>query len=348
VSGRSDIVIRRLRPADGAQLADLLSEAFAEEFTAGGTDRAAVLHQLRSAGWAQQPGVRALVSLLGARFAYFVAADHDRVVGSTVVGGSRLPVISSVAVLPAYRRAGIAEALVAHAQRFAVEHGRDRVVLDVLAHNTPALRLYEKLGYAEYHRFRVYTLAAPPAVLPAALPRRYRLEPLSPKRVAAFGPVERASLPARYFEVAPTLRDRYVHPRSIQWLERVFGGLRADRRALVHDGRTVGYLVAAVGAGQREGRIDFPLVHPDATEALAPALARAVQFIERYGRDAVRLDLSDDRPDHHRIAENLGFHHRWTFIQMVNWLSKPLRIPVRVGALQRLPHEQEEGLSSEG
>jgi len=341
VPSRGNVTIRRLRPADGAQLADLLSEAFAEEFAAGGTDRAAVLRQIRSAGWAQQPGARDLLALLGARFAYLVAADRDRVVGSTVVGGSRLPVISSVAVLPAYRRAGIAEALVTHAQQFAVAHGRDRGVLDVLAGNTPALRLYEKMGYTEYHRFRVYALAAPPAGLPATLPRRYRLEPLSPQRAAAFGPVERASLPPRYFEVAPTLRDRYAHPRSIQWLERVLGGLRADRRALVQDGRAAGYLLATVSAGQREGRIELPLVLPDATEALAPALAHAVQFVEGCGRSAVRLDLSEDRPDHHRVAEQLGFRHRWTFIQMVNWLSKPLRIPVRVGALQRLPHERE-------
>jgi ribosomal protein S18 acetylase RimI-like enzyme len=341
VSNHSRVTIRRLRPADGVQLADLLSEAFAEEFAAGGAERAVVLRQVRSAGWAQQPGARDLLALLGIRFAYFVAVDHDRVVGSTAVGGSRLPVISSVAVLPGYRRAGIAEALLARAQEFAVEHGHDRVVLDVLAHNTPALRLYEKLGYTAYHRFRVYALAAPPAALPTALPRRYRLELLSPKRAAAFGPVERASLPPRYFEVAPTLRDRYVHPRSVQWLERVFGGLRADRRALVHDGRTVGYLLAAVSAGQQEGRIELPLVLPDATEALAAALARAVQFIEGCGRDAVRLDLSEDRPDQHRIAEALGFRHRWTFIQMVNWLSKPVRIPIRVGALQRLPYERD-------
>ena len=94
--------------------------------------------------------------------------------------------------------------------------------------------------------------------------------------------------------------------------------------------------------GQQEGRIEIPLVLPDAAEALAPALTRAVQFIEGCGRRAVRLDLSEDRPDHHRIADDLGFRHRWTFIQMVNWLSKPVRIPIRVGALQVLPHERHE------
>lgn len=330
VSQRGDLTIRRLRPSDSDQLAGLLREAFAEEFAAAGTEPAAVLRQVRAAGWAQFPGLRSLLGLFGGRFAYFVALYRNRVIGSAAVGGGRLFVVSSVAVRPAYRRVGVAQALVERAQQFAVEQGRDRVTLDVLAHNTPALRLYEKLGYTEYHRFRVYELPVLPAALAAPMPFRYRLEPLSAERAAAFAAVERGSLPARYFEVVPTLRDRYVHPRAVQWLERNFGGLRADRRALVSDGRTVGYLLATTTSGQREGRIELPLVLPEATEALAAALVRAVHFVEGGGRRFVRLDLSEDRPDQHRVAEALGFRHRWTFIQMVNWLAKPVRIPVQI------------------
>jgi len=317
VASDSGLVIRRLRPGDCEPLALLLQEAFAEEFQGGATDPVAVRRQLRSAAWAQGAGVRQMLTLLGSHFAYFVAAHRGRIIGSTAVSGSRLLVISSVAVHPGFRRLGVAAALVERAQTFALAAGREQVVLDVLAHNQPAVRLYEKLGYREYHRFRAYTLSALALQAAAPVPRGTWLEPLTPARVAAFSAVERAALPRRYFEVAPTLRDRYLRPRSLQWLDRIAGGVHAYRRVLVRDSRVAGYLLATAMPGHGEARIDYPLVVPDATSALSAALIDAVSFLQGAGRYAVRLDLSEDRPDQHAAAESLGFQHRWSFIQMV-------------------------------
>ncbi|MGH2598722.1 MAG: GNAT family N-acetyltransferase [Dehalococcoidia bacterium] len=327
---RGEVVIRRLRPGDGNGLATLLSTAFAEEFAGAGTDAAAVQRQVRASSWAQTPGIRHLMALLGARFAYFVAVCRGRVVGSTAIGGGRLLTISSVAVLPEFRGLGIAHALMERAHRFALEHGRDRVVLDVLAHNTPALRLYERLGYEEYHRFHAYELPLPHIRGIAATPHAYWLEPVTPRRAAAFGAVERASLPARYFEVVPTLRDRYIRSGASRRLEGLLGGVRTHRRVLVHDGRTAGFLLTTVVAGQAEGRIDLPLVLPQATDGLTGALVDAVRFVEETGRYRLRLDISHDRSAQQATAEALGFHRRWTYVQMVRRLSTPLRIPVRV------------------
>ncbi|MGD9893983.1 MAG: N-acetyltransferase family protein [Dehalococcoidia bacterium] len=329
---RGDIAVRRLRPGDGDQLVDLLRTAFAEEFAGAGTDRAAVQRQVRSAMAVQSPGVRHLLTALGARFVYFVATCDGRVVGSTAVAGGRLLVISSVAVRPEFRGLGIAQALLHRAHQFVHDQGRDRVVLDVLAHNTPALSLYDKLGYREYHRFRTYELPIVPSQISAGAPPGYWLEPITPARTAAFNAVERASLPPAYFEVTPSLRDRYARPRLTHGLERWIGGVRAHQRALVHDGRTVGFLSSAVAAGQIEGRIELPLATPQASGGLAGALVDAVHFIEQCGRPRLRLDISESRPDQHAVAEALGFHHRWSYIQMVQWLSSPLRIPVRVGS----------------
>jgi ribosomal protein S18 acetylase RimI-like enzyme len=328
---RGEVAVRRLRPGDGDQLADLLRTAFAEEFAGSGTDRAAVQRQVRSAVAAQSPGIRHLLTALGARFAYFVAAYDGQVVGSTAVAGGRLLVISSVAVRPEFRGLGIAQALLHRAHQFARDQGRDRVVLDVLAHNTPALTLYDKLGYHEYHRFRAYELPIVPNYISADVPPGYWLEPMTPARTAAFNAVERASLPPAYFEVTPSLRDRYVRSRLTHGLEWWFGGVRAHRRALVHDGRTVGFLTSVVSAGQPEGRIDLPLATPQASAGLAGALVDAVHFIEQSGRPRVRLDISEGRPDQHAVVEGLGFHHRWSYVQMVQWLSSPMRIPVRSG-----------------
>ena len=341
-----DLEIRRLRPGDGAQLAALLRDAFSEEFEGAGTDPAAVQRQVRAAGWVQRPGVRQLLGLLGAHFAYFVAVYRGRVIGSTAIGGGRLLVISSVAVLPEFRGLGVAQALLEQAHRFAIEHGRDRVALDVLGHNTPALRLYEKLGYVEYHRFRAYEMPRLPVALAVPAPRGYWLEPVSPRRAAAFGAIERAALPSTYFEVAPTLRERYVRPRGFGWLETLASGLRTHRRALIHEGRTVGYLLASVAPGHAEGRTDFPLVLPQANEGLPAALVDALRFVENARRSSARLDLSESRTDQHAQVEALGFRHRWTFLQMVRWLSTPVRIPIRVAEQRRLPYERESGVGS--
>lgn len=337
---RGDLTIRRLRPGDSDELVALLSEAFAEEFEAAGTEPEALRRQMRAAGWTQAPLIRRLLSVLGARFAFLVAEYRGRIVGSTAVGGGRLLVVSSVAVLPSFRGLGIGRALVEEAQRFALDHGRDRVALDVLSHNETALHLYERMGYVEYHRLRAYELAVLPASIVAATPRGYWLEPLGGSRAAAFSAIERASLPPRYFEVAPTLRDRYVRPRGTRWLETVGAGTRAYRRAIVHDGRTAGYLLAMALPGQTQGRVEMPLLPPISTDALPVVLADAAKFVEGAGRSSLRLDLSEDRPDQHAAAETVGFRHRWTYIQMVHWLSAPIRIPVRVGdgrGVERIP-----------
>jgi ribosomal protein S18 acetylase RimI-like enzyme len=335
VAWHSDLTIRQLRPGDCQELTTLLQDAFAEEFESADAEPSAVLRQVRTAAWAQLPGVNGLLRLLGARFAYFVAVYRGRVVGSTAVGGSRLMTVSSVAVLPDFRGLGIGRALVDQAQRYAAAQGRDRVVLDVLAHNTTALSLYERMGYVEYHRYRAYELPRLPADLAARAPGGYWLEPITGRRATTFASVERASLPARYLDVVPTPRDRYIRSRAGEVLEGLAGGPRPYRRALVHEGRTSGYLLATSTPGHGEGRIEMPLVLPQAVEALPAALADAIRFLEFAGRTVVRVDVSEDRPDQQRQVEALGLRYRWTYVQMVNWLSKSIRIQLASPVAQR-------------
>ena len=57
--------------------------------------------------------------------------------------------ILNVAVLPAARRRGIAEALMLELERRLRPKGAERITLEVRASNLPALRLYEKLGYSQ-------------------------------------------------------------------------------------------------------------------------------------------------------------------------------------------------------
>jgi ribosomal protein S18 acetylase RimI-like enzyme len=94
----------------------------------------------------------------------YVAAIVDRqMAGSAVVHltdppaeGSMLRAVRSaefgVSVVDGFRGRGIGKALIAHLERWAVEHGAERMVLDVSSANEGAIRLYDELGYRDYDR----------------------------------------------------------------------------------------------------------------------------------------------------------------------------------------------------
>jgi N-acetylglutamate synthase len=65
----------------------------------------------------------------------------------------------SIEVGPPHRRRGLALAVMAALVGWAAERGATTAYLQVLGDNAPALALYERLGFAEHHRYRY--LAAP-------------------------------------------------------------------------------------------------------------------------------------------------------------------------------------------
>jgi ribosomal protein S18 acetylase RimI-like enzyme len=58
--------------------------------------------------------------------------------------------IHDVAVLPAYRGKGVAQAMMAEVERIARERGCCKLTLEVLSGNRGAQQLYRKLGYGGY------------------------------------------------------------------------------------------------------------------------------------------------------------------------------------------------------
>ena len=55
--------------------------------------------------------------------------------------------IEALAVLPGFRRQGIAEKLLIHCGQYAAQKGYHYLALDVANDNVPARTLYEKLGF---------------------------------------------------------------------------------------------------------------------------------------------------------------------------------------------------------
>ena len=68
--------------------------------------------------------------------------------------------VGRLEVAPAFRRRGLASALMGAVRAWGVEHGADRTVLQVAEGNSGALALYAGLGYAPHHRYR-YWVPAP-------------------------------------------------------------------------------------------------------------------------------------------------------------------------------------------
>lgn len=58
--------------------------------------------------------------------------------------------VHDVAVLASHRGRGLAEAMLAEAERIAVERGAVKMTLEVLSGNAPAVRLYRRIGYEGY------------------------------------------------------------------------------------------------------------------------------------------------------------------------------------------------------
>lgn len=61
---------------------------------------------------------------------------------------------SAVEVAEGWRRKGLGTALGAHMLAWGKDHGAEKAYLQVVAHNTAGIRLYEKLGFLEQHRHR--------------------------------------------------------------------------------------------------------------------------------------------------------------------------------------------------
>lgn len=68
--------------------------------------------------------------------------------------------VGRLEVAPAFRRRGLASALMGAVGAWGLEHGADRAVLQVAEGNEGALALYAGLGYAPHHRYR-YWVPAP-------------------------------------------------------------------------------------------------------------------------------------------------------------------------------------------
>lgn len=101
----------------------------------------------------------------------YVWIEEGKIVGNVTLvpyrrEGRPVTMIANVAVLPDYRRRGIARQLTQQALRHAREHGSSAVWLQVRDNNLGAIHLYESLGFKERGRRTTWLVPASHAVSP--------------------------------------------------------------------------------------------------------------------------------------------------------------------------------------
>ena len=116
-------------------------------------DDSARLAEIHAASFSQAWDAAAFASLLSGQGVAALIEDDGFVLIRTVADEAE---VLSIAVLPAARRRGVAKALLSAATAAAREAGAQRLFLEVSAHNTAALALYRRAGFAEIGRRRAY------------------------------------------------------------------------------------------------------------------------------------------------------------------------------------------------
>lgn len=277
--------------------------------------------------------LRPVIALLQALFPFardlmrgYVWEEDGQPVGVVNVvrqGSSGKWEIGNVAVLPEYRRRGIARALVEAALALARDHGATHVLLEVVEGNLPASALYESLGFTPYTRSldMVYAPEAGPPPPEVLLPRGYTLAPLDPfdwrtrlalaERITP-GPIKRFDPPEAQPREVPGLF------RALIRLFERFSGAQTRRYVLRRlDGTPVA--IARYSARQRAGgtnslSLSADPAHPEPVEALLTMLLREVLRLAPDRR--VELEALAWQPPVVAAAERIGFRRRCTYVCM--------------------------------
>jgi ribosomal protein S18 acetylase RimI-like enzyme len=261
------------------------------------------------------PGV---VDVLGG----YVWEEQGQVVGNINVTssdyGNRHWVISNVAVLPAYRRQGIARALMDASLEHARVRGASRVSLQVRHDNTGAHRLYESLGFRTVDtNSELYAESVRRSELPVPESEDVLITAPDPGRWYEAYEVARAAIPTYVQQLRP-LRPAAFRQRQRAWWERIADGLLGSGRErwwALYEGRTVGLLTIERRVGAFGAQVEL-LVHPQFAGKVEVAMVNHLSqrlHRERNVRTAVAAHLTHAR----QALPAAGFYELRTLDQMV-------------------------------
>lgn len=155
----------------------------------------------------------------------YIWEEDGKPVGLTNVirmGATDRWIIGNVAVLPEYRRRGIARKLVEASVQFAKDRKAKSIILDVVAGNVPAYTLYEALGFEHYADNVNLSYDGDGAVEAPPLPDGYALELLPPFTWRPRYELARRVTPAAEQKYLPVEEGRFRQPWAMRALAPLF------------------------------------------------------------------------------------------------------------------------------
>lgn len=275
--------------------------------------------------------LRPLIALVQALFPFardimrgYVWEEDGQPVGVVNVvrqGASNKWEVGNVAVLPEFRRRGIARQLVTACVDLAQEGGAEHILLDVVEGNLPASTLYETLGFTPFSGSIDYVFEPDTDLPDIRLPQGYMLAPLERyDRETGLALAERITPgPIKRFDPPDPRRAQF--PRLMLPLLRAFerlSGMQVQRFVLrTLDGTPVA--VADYNARRREGgtnsiSISADPAHPAPVEALLVTLLQEVLALAPARR--VELQAQAWQPPVIAAADRLGFQRRSAYQRM--------------------------------
>lgn len=132
-------------PAHAAALVMLL-DAYASDPAGGGKGLSDFARANLVPGLAARPQAYSVLAFDGAQPVGLV----NCIEGFSTFACKPLVNVHDVAVLASHRGRGIAEQMLAEAEKIARERGAVKLTLEVLSGNRSAIRLYERIGFAGY------------------------------------------------------------------------------------------------------------------------------------------------------------------------------------------------------
>jgi ribosomal protein S18 acetylase RimI-like enzyme len=224
------------------QVANLVATVFADELDSRGRG---ALREMQFVGrLSPMLGDALSIALFNEYISGHVWVEGGQVIGNVTLqsvdqAGSRWR-ISNVAVLPSYRRRGIARTLMLDALREVAQRQGNWTVLQVRADNDGAHDLYLSLGFADVSRDAVYRLPATPQRIP---PPDARLEQLRPLTGGDLLDLARASRTALAQWADPIRSQDYqigLGKAAGEWFGRLVGFYRVERWGIWDDRMLLG------------------------------------------------------------------------------------------------------------
>ncbi len=318
----SSVNVSGLRPMDPARdlqgIAHVIEVAFADELSPGGhviMRDLRLLHTMRPFIWLFS---RAMPSFRD-YMAGYVWEEEGRVIANTTVsrieGPSTQWIISNVAVLPGYRRRGIArklvEAAVEHAQAM---HGT-RILLQVRSDNDGARTLYQTMNFRYLEsitemladQVRRSHLAGPPQVSVR--------EPVAERWYEAYE-LARSTIPHAVQQIRP------LRPHAFRIKERsTWQKVRAlilvpprERWWAEYEGRLLGLLTIDRHASRASTQVEL-LLAPQGLNTVEEALVNQLSA-RLQGHSGVRVSLPADLSRARALLPEAGFREIRTLDQM--------------------------------